>query len=653
MPLPEHRLDFLLRPPRSALLFALRTTVTALLALSVATLLGLKNPHWAAMTVIVVAQPTRGMVLAKGFYRAVGSLIGACVGVLLLLSLAQAQPLLILALAVWVGLCTAAVNLLRGFRSYGAVLAAITAALVAMLAFEHPLLAIEMSATRLGEVLIGVVASVLSAALLLPDADRAGLLRQARRLTVDALTWAGTVLRGGRGEREIDLERRLVADIANLDDSADQIAAGAPRLQARLPYLRGLMGSTLALIAAVRAVALHGGRSDSAAALAERLTHAGARLSGQSAMPPEAHRSLESRQERGDDPVRPHLIEIERALAAIEADIEALAAPPVAPPRGLLALHRDWDAARLTGLRAFIAVMLVGALWLVTGWAGGAPMLMTACLMCAIFAAHPMPARGILSSLQGAILAFATALTYRLLLMPDDAALPWVLLSIAPVLLIGTLTIANRATAIIGTELSMMFLFMSEPGLPWRHAPEHLLVLGSGIVLGVAVVSQVFARVLPIDPGRRWQLLRAELVGNLQRLAGARSLPAARKWRAGAYHRVLRLVLRAGPAGEPVEATVENGLAALTIGNALLQLQDLRRRNGLPPPAADTIGSALTALEKLAHDPLAAADTARACAAALNDAGERTDIGHAAAQALIEIAEAATSSSRFFHLTAR
>ncbi|HEX5513771.1 MAG TPA: FUSC family protein, partial [Gammaproteobacteria bacterium] len=79
-----YRLDFLLRPPRPAILFALRVLVTALLALLLAILLGLKNPHWATMTTIVVAQPTRGAAFAKGFYRIVGSLIGAAAGVAML-----------------------------------------------------------------------------------------------------------------------------------------------------------------------------------------------------------------------------------------------------------------------------------------------------------------------------------------------------------------------------------------------------------------------------------------------------------------------------------------------------------------------------------------------------------------------------------------
>ncbi|MGN6482773.1 MAG: FUSC family protein, partial [Thermomicrobiales bacterium] len=67
--MPANRLDFLLRPSRTAAAFAARTTASALLALVLAVLLGPGNPYWSAMTVVVVSQPLRGQVMAKGFYR--------------------------------------------------------------------------------------------------------------------------------------------------------------------------------------------------------------------------------------------------------------------------------------------------------------------------------------------------------------------------------------------------------------------------------------------------------------------------------------------------------------------------------------------------------------------------------------------------------
>lgn len=46
---------------RFHLVFATRGTVAALAALGVAIFLKLENPYWAAMTALVVIQPTRGL----------------------------------------------------------------------------------------------------------------------------------------------------------------------------------------------------------------------------------------------------------------------------------------------------------------------------------------------------------------------------------------------------------------------------------------------------------------------------------------------------------------------------------------------------------------------------------------------------------------
>ena len=58
----------------SPLIFSLKTFVAALLALYLAFWLGLDQPKWALMTVFIVSQPDSGLVLAKGFFRLLGTI---------------------------------------------------------------------------------------------------------------------------------------------------------------------------------------------------------------------------------------------------------------------------------------------------------------------------------------------------------------------------------------------------------------------------------------------------------------------------------------------------------------------------------------------------------------------------------------------------
>ena len=64
-----------------ALMFAVKTFAAALLALFISFWLALDEPYWALLTVFVVSQPDSGLVLAKGFYRLLGTAAGLLITV--------------------------------------------------------------------------------------------------------------------------------------------------------------------------------------------------------------------------------------------------------------------------------------------------------------------------------------------------------------------------------------------------------------------------------------------------------------------------------------------------------------------------------------------------------------------------------------------
>jgi len=69
----QRKPDWLDHQTVAALIFALKTFAAAILALFIAFWAGLDEPRWAFLTVFVVAQPNGGLVLAKSFYRILGS----------------------------------------------------------------------------------------------------------------------------------------------------------------------------------------------------------------------------------------------------------------------------------------------------------------------------------------------------------------------------------------------------------------------------------------------------------------------------------------------------------------------------------------------------------------------------------------------------
>lgn len=145
-------------PSRSALIFSLHTTTAALLALVIAQMQGLHHPWWAAMTVWLVAQPTRGLLIERIGVRLIGTVVGAMAGGLLLTVFFDQHHWLMLALAAWIAACAGYGNLFRHFRNYGFVLAGYTAAIVALFGIQDAVLDVDLALGRIYCTVIGVLA---------------------------------------------------------------------------------------------------------------------------------------------------------------------------------------------------------------------------------------------------------------------------------------------------------------------------------------------------------------------------------------------------------------------------------------------------------------------------------------------------------------
>ena len=99
----------------------------------------LQQPATTMMTVALVMHPASGMVLAKSFYRAMGTLVGCGVAIALVGLFPQQRELLLVGMALWIGLCAAGASLYRNFMSYGFVLSGYTVAIVVLPVVQHPL----------------------------------------------------------------------------------------------------------------------------------------------------------------------------------------------------------------------------------------------------------------------------------------------------------------------------------------------------------------------------------------------------------------------------------------------------------------------------------------------------------------------------------
>lgn len=116
------RLQELVHGAAPPVLFGIRLWASVSLALYIAFYLELKDAYWAGMSAGVVCQPQLGSSLRKGWFRMVGTLVGAVAIVALTALFPQDRLMFLFGLALWGGACAFATTLLHNFAGYAAAL---------------------------------------------------------------------------------------------------------------------------------------------------------------------------------------------------------------------------------------------------------------------------------------------------------------------------------------------------------------------------------------------------------------------------------------------------------------------------------------------------------------------------------------------------
>jgi uncharacterized membrane protein YccC len=156
--------------PVSSWTFAIRVWLAMVLALFVSFWLQLEAPASAAVTVGILAEPTRGQALDKAAFRLLGTVVGVTASIAITGLFSQARDLILIAFAVWIGICVLAANLLDGYRAYAAVLSGYTVALIATQQIDTPRHVFESGMARGAAIAVGILSmAVINTLMYAPD----------------------------------------------------------------------------------------------------------------------------------------------------------------------------------------------------------------------------------------------------------------------------------------------------------------------------------------------------------------------------------------------------------------------------------------------------------------------------------------------------
>ena len=602
----DGRLADALKTAGPPLLFGVRLWASVCLALYIAFWLELDNPFWAGTSAAIVCQPQLGAALRKGWFRMIGTVIGATMIVALTALFPQDRIGFLALLAVWCSICAFIATLLRNFASYGAALAGYTAVIIA---------ADTLGATggaspnvfwlavwRASEICIGIAC----AGLVLGLTDLGGAQR---RLAASFASLAAEVmerftrllaLAGPQVPDTLNERREFVRRVIALDPMIDQALGESGHARADAPTLQTAVYGLIRALDGWRGVARHLTRSRD-----ERERQEAATILR--SIPPE----LRSATEPGAstrwlaDPLALRRLTVEAAskLLALPASTQSMRlladetakvvagmsrvldglallvdAPDRSPAagRGFSLGAPDWLPAYISAARAFVAIGAVELFWVATAWPNGGFVIVFAAITILL-----LSPRGDLAF--GAAIAFALgtvgsvfcAAIIKFALLPALATFPTFCVAIGLILVPASFAIAwaqsrqKLALAAVFTPLGVNFLPLLAPTNQMTYDTGNFYNTAMAIAIGCCIAPLAFSLIPPLSPEQRTRRLLAGALRDLRRLAAASRPSRLEDWESRMYGRVAAVPDQA----EPLQRA--RLMTALSVGREVIQLREI------------------------------------------------------------------------------
>lgn len=447
--------------------YALRIWLAAVVALYVAFWLQLGGASSAAVTVAILAQPTRGAALAKAVNRIAATFIGATMSIVIAGLFPGERIGMLAAFILWMCVCVFVASYFRGFRAYAAVLSGYTVGIITIVNIDTPQKVFATMTDRVAAITIGILCVTLINDLFGSPPVWPGLERRIIQVWHDVRDYARDVLGGAKN----DVERAgaLFAAIAGLRDEVDIVAHDMADGRHRASGARSAMLALIEIVQQVRLLsllergdplaitirnqclaALDGDRSETLALLVrlrdDELSRPDAAIAAMGQIQ-QALRCVES------------VTQFEDGLLSLRDGSE--------PARDVRWPHRkEFFFALQNAIRVGIAIS-AGALFLVlAGWPASALGLTIAAIVCALSTTMPDPSKAVVAAIGAFALAAVSADIVHFYFLTDSQDFLRLAIAIAPTMIFGCLLSVNPKIAGIGLMINTMFLFLLAPSNP-------------------------------------------------------------------------------------------------------------------------------------------------------------------------------------------
>jgi uncharacterized membrane protein YccC len=581
------------------LLFALRLWASVCLALFVAFWIQADTPHWAGTSAAIVCQPQLGASLRKGWFRMIGTVVGAAMIVVLTAWFPQDRVGFLGLLALWCAVCAFVATVLHNFASYAAALAGYTAAIVAANTLGATGGASSdvflIAVFRASEICIGIVC----AGIVLAATDLGGTQRRLAASFADLAAaiaggFARTLDMGGPQRPDTQAARReLVRGVIALEPAVDQALGESSHVRYHAWTLQTAVNGLFRALDGWRGVAAHLSRlSDNLnpqetetilRSIPLELRSAGAptrwladpialrRVCAQA-----VHRLLAmpayspSLRLLADESAKV-LNGILRVLDGLTLLVDA-ANPPSSGHRSSRPIVPDWLPALVNAARAFVVIVAAELFWIATAWPNGATTFVFAAIVMLLLSPKgDLAYGGSIAFALGVVICVVVAAIIKFAVLPAFETFPAFCLALGLYLVPAGFALASSrqpaAIAVFGS-IAVNVMPLIAPTNPMTYDTSQFYNTALAIAVGCGIAPLAFALLPPLSPALRTRRLLSLTLRDLRR---AIVLPPAKleDWEGLMYARLAALPDQA----EPLQRA--QLLAALSVGSEIIQLRHL------------------------------------------------------------------------------
>src|SRR5215470_3586979 len=490
--------------PISSWAFAVRLWIAVIISLLTSFWLQLEAPFSAALTVLLLAEPTRGQALAKAGWRLIATIIGVSASIAITGFLSQSGDLILAAFAAWMGLCVYAAGLLDGYRAYAAVLSGYTVGLIAVQQIDTPQRVFESGMSRGAAIAVGVLSVTFVNSLLLAPDRYPRLMVQLAAMHRRIREYAKAVIRDEVTDATAaaTLMREIVALRPEIDSLATESSSGS---------LRGAAArsTTVALVAELRAI-----RALAALPVAADPVFRGrlASVLDRSADEPPSisavGQAIDSAKNLTDATAAPlawALSELLRTDEEVRQNLAALKSGMRPPMAWRAPLYQSNRIAVGNGIRASAQFAIASALFVLAGWPATSVPLFFVALVSALGAATPNPPGFTTIALIASPIAVALAGVFEFLILDGVSDFPLLAIGLAPFVVGAGLLISgpNPGLASLGRISLIFFMVIFSPSNPQTYNPQAFVFSSLFVCLGTGLLLAAQFLIPPVSQDRR------------------------------------------------------------------------------------------------------------------------------------------------------